>query len=44
LREIIDAASIFVFASHSHDLIKQHCNRVFRLEHGRVQEIPMSSL
>jgi len=44
LRELIGAASIFVFASHSHDLIKQYCNRVFRLEHGRVQEIPMSSL
>jgi homopolymeric O-antigen transport system ATP-binding protein len=44
MHELIDSASVFVFASHSHDLIKRYCNRVFRLEHGKVQEVPISSL
>ena len=34
---LIDAAEIFVFASHSEDLIRRHCNKVFMLEHAKVR-------
>jgi ABC-type polysaccharide/polyol phosphate transport system ATPase subunit len=44
LKKIIAAAHIFVFASHDHHLIKQYCNRVFRLEHGNVQEISIQDI
>jgi ABC-type polysaccharide/polyol phosphate transport system ATPase subunit len=44
MHELIDAASIFVFASHAKDLIKKYCNRLLQLEHGKVREIPLSSL
>lgn len=36
--ELIESAKIFVFASHSTELIKQYCKRVFVLEHGIVYE------
>jgi ABC-type polysaccharide/polyol phosphate transport system ATPase subunit len=42
MQELIEGSSIFVFASHAPDLIRRYCNRVFRLEHGRVGEIEMS--
>ncbi|MDB5623855.1 MAG: Polysaccharide/polyol phosphate transporter ATP-binding protein [Devosia sp.] len=42
MHELIEGASIFVFASHAPDLIRRYCNRVFRLEHGKVREIGMS--
>lgn len=42
IQELIEGASIFVFASHAPDLIRRYCNRVFRLEHGSVHEIGMS--
>jgi len=38
IQKIIDAAKIFVFASHDMNLIKNYCNRVFRLEHGSLEE------
>jgi ABC-type polysaccharide/polyol phosphate transport system ATPase subunit len=41
MKELIDTAKIFVFASHSPDLIKKYCRRVFSLEHGLVKEIPI---
>lgn len=41
---LIDAAKIFVFASHNKDLIKEYCNRVFFLEHGHLTEISISDL
>lgn len=41
---LIDAAKIFVFASHNRDLIKEYCNRVFFLEHGHLTEISISDL
>lgn len=44
MHELIEAASIFVFASHATDLIKRYCNRVFRLEHGKVTEIGISDI
>lgn len=40
IHKIIDSAKIFVFASHDHALTKQYCNRIFKLEHGTLEEIP----
>ncbi|HSV85646.1 MAG TPA: ABC transporter ATP-binding protein [Levilinea sp.] len=37
MRALINSAQIFVFASHSPELIKEFCKRVFRLEHGLLQ-------
>lgn len=42
--EMIDDAKIFVFASHSMDLIKKYCNRVFLFNKGHVEEIDKSDL
>ncbi|MBU6958467.1 ABC transporter ATP-binding protein [Pseudomonas sp. CVAP len=39
MESIISSAKIFVFASHSEDLIKKFCNRVFELKHGSVHEV-----
>ncbi|MEN9502923.1 MAG: hypothetical protein RI964_2208 [Pseudomonadota bacterium] len=39
LKKLIASAQIFVFASHDMNLITTYCNRVFRLEHGNIQEI-----
>lgn len=39
MNELISAAKIFVFASHSPDLIKKYCRRVFSLEHGSLTEL-----
>lgn len=39
MESLIKSVGIFVFASHSNDLIKAYCNRFFRLEHGVVNEI-----
>lgn len=44
IRRISDNAKIFVFASHDLKLIKRHCNRLFRLEHGRVEEISLETI
>jgi ABC-type polysaccharide/polyol phosphate transport system ATPase subunit len=41
MRSLIDSASIFVFASHSIGLLQQYCQRVFKLEHGSLTEVPM---
>lgn len=38
MNELIETAKIFVFASHSPELIKKYCRRVFLLEHGVVKE------
>ncbi len=42
MADLIDAAKIFVFASHDPELIRQFCKRVFRLEHGNLSEIAMT--
>ena len=42
MAELIDAAKIFVFASHEPELIRTFCKRVFRLEHGRLSEIDIA--
>ncbi len=44
IQKIIDAAKIFVFASHDMSLIKSYCNRVFQLEHGHLKEVPLETL
>ena len=41
MQQLIDSAKIFVFASHSHELIKQYCKRVFKLEHGNIEEVTL---
>jgi ABC-type polysaccharide/polyol phosphate transport system ATPase subunit len=40
IKKLISSAQIFIFASHDKELIKTYCNRIFRLEHGELQEIP----
>lgn len=42
MHELIESASVFVFASHAPDLIKRYCNRFFRLQHGKAHEIGMT--
>jgi len=37
--DLISAAKIFVFASHSPELIRKYCRRVFSLEHGSLTEL-----
>lgn len=39
MRNVISAAKIFVFASHSDYLINKFCNRIFELKHGRMCEL-----
>jgi len=39
----ISEVDIFVFASHNHELIKKLCNRIFRLDHGKVCEESISN-
>jgi lipopolysaccharide transport system ATP-binding protein len=40
--DLVARAKILVLASHNHALLKQMCNRLFKLEHGRMQELPVS--
>ncbi|WP_281413661.1 ABC transporter ATP-binding protein [Methylomonas paludis] len=40
IKKLISSAQIFVFASHNPQLIKTYCNRIFRLAHGELEEIP----
>jgi lipopolysaccharide transport system ATP-binding protein len=44
IHKIIDNTKIFVFASHDMNLIKNYCNRVFRLEHGHLEEVSLETL
>lgn len=39
MHELISAAKVFVFASHSPDLIRRYCRRVFSLDHGVLTEL-----
>ena len=38
MRDVVSKSGILVLASHSMDLIRKECNRVVRLEHGRIAE------
>ncbi len=44
MEELIRSVGIFVFASHSNDLVLQYCNRFFFLEHGTVKEVGREAL
>ncbi len=44
MEELIRSVGIFVFASHSNDLIKTYCNRFFFLEHGIVKEVSVNDV
>ena len=39
MEELVARTSILVVASHDHHLLKSVCNRIFRLEHGKVAEM-----
>jgi len=39
MKSLISSSKIFVFASHSHELLREYCKRVFWLEHGRLSEM-----
>lgn len=44
IQKIIDDSKIFVLATHDMGLIKAHCNRIFKLDHGHVHEIEKSEV
>lgn len=44
MESLIKSVSIFVFASHNTGLVKQYCNRFFRLQHGLMTEIGINDL
>lgn len=44
MEELIRSVGIFVFASHSTEMIAQYCNRFFFLEHGTMREISRAEL
>lgn len=37
MESMIDQAEIFVFASHSPELISRFCNKIFHLNHGKIE-------
>ena len=39
MEKLLEQAGLFVFASHSGELIRRYCNRFFRLEHGTLTEV-----
>ena len=44
MEELVARTNILVVASHDHNLLKAVCNRIFRLAHGKVEEVPLQSL
>jgi lipopolysaccharide transport system ATP-binding protein len=44
MENLIRSVGIFVFASHSLDIVRRYCNRFFYLEHGIMREIPLSEV
>ncbi len=44
IKKIIQSSKVFVFASHDMNLIRDNCNRVFRLNHGKIEEVSPKSL
>ena len=44
MEDLIRSVGIFVFASHSNDLVKTYCSRFFFLEHGVLKEIEKSDV
>ncbi|AXE91498.1 ABC transporter ATP-binding protein [Paraburkholderia sp. 22099] len=39
LTQVVEESAILVLASHSPDMVKRMCNRVFSFEHGKITEI-----
>lgn len=44
MEDLIRSVGIFVFASHSNELVRTYCNRFFFLEHGSVKEISVDEI
>ena len=44
MEELVARTNILVVASHDYNLLKGVCNRVLRLAHGKVEEVPVESL
>lgn len=44
MESLIKSVGIFVFASHNNELIRQYCNRFFKLEHGNMTEVAQESI
>jgi len=44
MEALIRSVGIFVFASHSNNLVRRYCNRFFFLEHGTIKEIDKSDV
>lgn len=44
IQKLIGSAQIFAFASHDLELIKTYCNRIFKLEHGQLTEVPLNAI
>lgn len=44
MHDWIAGSDIFVFASHDRLLIKRLCNRIFRLEHGKIYEDDIATI
>ena len=36
---MVDRASILVLASHSMELVEKSCNKIIRMEHGKIIDI-----
>lgn len=44
MEELVARTKILVVASHDHNLLKSVCNRVLRMEHGRIEEVPVAAI
>ncbi|MDG5977312.1 polysaccharide/polyol phosphate ABC transporter ATP-binding protein [Hydrogenophaga taeniospiralis CCUG 15921] len=44
MEALVKSVGIFVFASHSSDMVRLYCNRFFRLEHGHLRECDASEV
>lgn len=44
MEALVKSVGIFVFASHSSDMVRLYCNRFFRLEHGHLRECDVSEV
>jgi lipopolysaccharide transport system ATP-binding protein len=44
MEELVARTKILVVASHDYNLLRSVCNRVLRLAHGKIEEVPVQSL
>ncbi len=44
MKSLINSSKIFVFASHSHELLREYCKRIFFLDHGELKEVGFDAL